>query len=71
MALNRKEADMLDRYVTAVQAAREYLEPHPSWKREQLRANALVAIEKACGGSPGLDAIYDEARALIAKAEGR
>lgn len=58
MALNRKEADMLDRYITATLAARAFIEPHPSWKHEQLRREALDAIAKACGPTTGMDDFY-------------
>lgn len=60
MALNQKEAQMLDRYIRATQAARAFLEPHPSWKRNDLRREALIAIRNACGGSPGMDDFYRE-----------
>ena len=62
MALNRREADMLDRYIRATHAARTALEPGPSWNKERRRAEALLAIEKACGGTPGSDKVYAEAR---------
>jgi hypothetical protein len=65
MALNQKEARMLDRYIQAAHAAREALEPHPSWKRDELRAKALIAIRDACGGTPGMDAVYDNAERTL------
>jgi hypothetical protein len=65
MALNQKEAAMMDRYITAVQAARAALEPGPSWTAERRRAEALLAIEAACGGSPEMGTIYDEARRIV------
>lgn len=59
MALNRKEADMLDRYITATKAARAFIEPHPSWLHEKLRREALEAIARACGPTPGMDKFYE------------
>lgn len=70
MAINRKEADMLDRYISATLAARAFIEPHPSWQHERLRAAALVAIDKASGGSPGMDHIYADAAMTIGTDEG-
>jgi len=65
LALNQKEAQMMNRYIQATKAAREALEPHPSWKREELRAKALIAIRDACGGTPGTDAVYDDAERTL------
>ena len=65
MTLNRKEAQRMDRYIRAAKAAREALEPHPSWKREELRAKALIAIRDACGGTPGTDAVYENAERTL------
>jgi len=58
MSLNRKEAAMMDRYITATLAARKFIEPHPSWEHEKLKAEALRAIAAACGPSPGMDHYY-------------
>lgn len=62
--MNRREASMMDRYIKATKAAREFMEPHPSWKHEELRAKALAAIREACGETPGMSAFYDN---VIAK----
>ncbi|CUW44433.1 hypothetical protein B3286c1_1765 [Brucella vulpis] len=58
MSLTRKEADMIDRYISATLAARAFLEPHPSWDHERLRKEALTAIAKACGPTAGMDHHY-------------
>lgn len=58
MSLNLKETRMLDRYIKATHAARAFLEPHPSWKHDDLRKAALVAIRDACGPTPGMDHVY-------------
>jgi len=65
MPLSMKEAQRLDRYIKAARAARAALEPHPSWEREKLRAKALLAIRDACGGSPGMDRVYELAEQTI------
>jgi hypothetical protein len=50
-AMNRREHDLIDKLVKALQTARRYVEPHPSWESEQRHKEALEAIHSAVGPS--------------------
>lgn len=49
--MNAKETKLFEKALAALEKARAFVEPHPSWKDDQLRREALSAIHDVIGAS--------------------